>query len=116
MEPIKSFVHGAFYIFYSLIQLSINSFLFRYKIPHHLAQIHDSLLNWGRGWWLLLQRGGPILLLLLCAWGNIFWRFRLPGEVGVVLLVGIVSVAILGINWWPILAHNICMFSHQIPY
>ena len=33
-----------------------------------------------------------------------------------VLPVGIVGVAILGINWWPILAHNIYMFSHQIPY
>ena len=39
MEPIKSFAHGAFYIFYSLIHLSINSFLLLYKIPHHLAQI-----------------------------------------------------------------------------
>ena len=33
-----------------------------------------------------------------------------------VLPVGIIGVAILSISWWPILAHNICMFSHQIPY
>ena len=37
-------------------------------------------------------------------------------RLGVVLLVGILGVAILGISWWPIFAHNICMFSHQIPY
>ena len=89
MEPINSFVHGAFYIFYSLIQLSINSFLLLYKIPHHIAQIHDGLFYWRRGRW----------LLLLCTWGNIRWRIRLPGEVGVVLPVGIIGVAILGISW-----------------
>ena len=116
VEPINSFAHGAFYIFYSLIHLSINIFLLLYKIPHHLAQIHNSMFYWGRGGLLLLIRGGPILLLLLCTWGNICWRFRLLGEVGVVLPVGIVGVAILGLSWCPILAHNNCMFSHQIPY
>ena len=40
----------------------------------------------------------------------------LPGEVGVVLPIGIIAVAILAISWCPILAHNICMFNHQIPY
>ena len=92
MEPIYSFSHGAFYLFYSLIHLSINSFMLLYKILHHLAQIHNSLFYWGGGWWLLLVRGGPILLLLLCTWGNVCWRFRLPGEVGVVLPVEIVGV------------------------
>ena len=88
MEPINSFAHGAFYIFFSLTQLSISSFLLLYKISHHLAQIHNSLFYWRRGWW----------LLLLCTWGNICWRFRLLGEVRVVLPVGIVGVAILGIS------------------
>ena len=31
--------------------------------------------------------------------GNIYRRFRLPGQVEVVLPVGIISVAILGISW-----------------
>ena len=43
MEHINSFIHGPFYILNSLVQLSINSFLLLYKIPHHLAQIHDRL-------------------------------------------------------------------------
>ena len=33
-----------------------------------------------------------------------------------VLSVGVVGVAILGISWWPVVANDICMFSHQIPY
>ena len=28
-----------------------------------------------------------------------------------VLPVGIIGVAILGINWWPTLAHDICIFN-----
>ena len=40
-----------------------------------------------------------MLLLLLFTWGNIGQRFRFPREVGVVLPVGIVGVAILGISW-----------------
>ena len=47
----------------------------------------------------------------MCPLGNIYWRFRLPGEVGVVLPVGIVGVAILGINRWPILAHCFVLIS-----
>ena len=39
-----------------------------------------------------------MLLLLMCPWGNIYRGFRLPCEVGVVLPVGIIGVAILGIN------------------
>ena len=61
---------------------------------------------------MILLRGGPILLLLMCPWGNIYRGFRLPGEVGVILPVGIIGVATLGISWWPILAHNIFIFNH----
>ena len=64
---------------------------------------------------MLLLRGGPILLLLMCPWGNIYWRFKLPCEVGVILPIGIIGVAIVGISWWPILAHNICIFQPSNP-
>ena len=38
VEPINSFVHGAFYIFYSLVQWSINNFLLLYKLPTTLLK------------------------------------------------------------------------------
>ena len=36
-------------------------------------------------------------------------RIRQSGRTG----IGGVT---LGISWWPILAHNICIFYHHIPY
>ena len=35
-----------------------------------------------------------------------------PGQIWVVLPVGVISITILGIIWWPILAHNTCTFNH----
>ena len=45
VKPFNSFVNGAFHSFYSLVYLSIDSFLLLHKIPYHFAQIHDSLLH-----------------------------------------------------------------------
>ena len=33
-----------------------------------------------------------------------------------VSLVRVICVAVLGIGWWLVLAHNIGMLSHQIPH
>ena len=44
--------------------------------------------------------------------GYIYKGFRLPGQIWVVLPVGVISITILGIIWWPILAHNTCTFNH----
>ena len=98
-HPIYSLVQGAFYIFNFFVQLSIDAFLLLPKISHHLAQIQNGLLNRRRGGW----------LLLLCSWGNICWRLRLPGEVRVTPQVGVVSVAIWSICLRIVLAHHICI-------
>ena len=31
-------------------------------------------------------------------------------------LIGIICVVVWGIGWWLVLAHNIGVFSHHIPY
>ena len=49
---------------------------------------------------------------LLLGGGGIYRRFRLPSQIWVVLPVGVISITILGISWWPILAHNTYTFYH----
>ena len=42
-----SLVQRVFYYINPLVSLGIHCLMLFHKISHHLAQVHDSLLNWG---------------------------------------------------------------------
>ena len=55
-------------------------------------------------------------ILLLCTRGYICWRLWFPRDVRMVSPIGIICVAVWGIGWWLVLAHNIGLFSHHVPH
>ena len=56
------------------------------------------------------------MILLLCTRAYICWRLWFLGEIMMVPLIGIICVAVWGICWWLVLAHNISLFSHHISH
>ena len=54
--------------------------------------------------------------LLSCTRGNINFRVWLPREIRVVPPIRVVCITVRGIRWWLVLAHDIGMLCHHIPY